>query len=276
MAKPNADKARFAVAAQGVPGIASDFNKFDMHSTPRYQVGFKVEDSSGNVYRYAHFSTDVTRGVLVSADLDETGLDDIDNVVTAPSAAANVGDNAIASNYIEMNVSAIASVIANDYAGGRLVVTDDTGEGYTYDVVGNTAKGTPAADLIRITLRQPLQVALTTTSDVAVIASRYANLEIATATDTACAGVTCSAMVVATAMYGWIQTSGDVGILQDGTCPIGCPVQLSDGVSGAVQSFGGAVVSAVAAGDLVVEPIIGFTVMPGDTTGHGIFHIDLD
>lgn len=275
MSKPNTDKARFSVAAQGVPGIANEFNKFEMNSSAKYPIGFKVEDASGNVYRYAHFQADTNRGVLVSANLDETGLDDTDNKVTG--TPTNSGDNALGSKYIEMNVSAVASVLANDYAGGRVVITDDTGEGYTYDVLGNTAKGTPAADLVRIQLKQPIQVSLSSTTDLAVIASRYANLTIATATDTAVSGVSCSTIAVATAMYGWIQTKGDIGVLQDGVVAVGQPVQLSDGTSGAVQMFGGAATaSAVVATDLVLEPIIGFCVMSGDTTGHGIFHIDLE
>lgn len=275
MAKPAADNARFIQAAVGIPEIAGEFNQFDMHSTPKFGIGYKVEDGLGNVYRYAHFQANTNRGVLVSANLDETGLDDTDNAI--PGTPQNSGDNAIGSKFIELNVSAIASVLVNDYAGGRLVVTDDTGEGYTYDVLGNTPKGTPAADLIRIRLRQPLQVAVGSISDVAIIASRYANLTIATATDTAVSGVSCSTMVVATAPYGWIQTKGDVGILQDGACTVGAPVQLSDGVSGAVQQFGGATsVSVTIAADLVTEPVVGFCVMAGDTTGAGIFHIDLE
>lgn len=277
MAKPYADGARSGRAASvGVPQVAGAFNKFEMHSTPRFNIGYKVEDSNGNVYRYAHFSANTNRGVLVSPDISESGLDDTDNMVTLASAVQNPGDNAIGSRYVEMNVSALASVIVNDYAGGRLVITDDTGEGYTYDVLGNTAKGDPAADLVRVQLVQKLQVALDNTSDVAISPSRYANLEIATSTDTYCAGVSCSTMVVATAPYGWIQTKGDVGILQDGVIAIGNTVQLSDGTSGAVQVFGGSTASAVAAADLIVEPIIGYCVMAGDSSGHGIFAINLE
>lgn len=277
MAKPYADGARTGrVAAVGVPQVAGAFNKFEMHAQPRYNIGFKVEDSQGNVYRYCHFSTNVNRGVLVSPDISETGLDDTDNMVTLASATQIAGDNAIGSKYVEMNVSALASVLVNDYAGGRLVITDDTGEGYTYDVLGNTAKGDPTTDLVRVQLVQKLQVALDNTSDVAILPSRYTNLEISTSTDTYCSGVTCSTMVVATAPYGWIQTKGDVGILQDGAIAVGNVVQLSDGVSGAVQLFGGAVASAVVASDLQTEPIIGYCTMSGDTTGHGGFAINLE
>ncbi len=272
MAKPQADGARTGnAAAIGLPQVAGSFNKFEMHATPRFQVGYRVEDANGNAYRYSHFSTNTNRGVLVSPDISETGLDDTDNMVTLASAVQTPGDNAIGSKYIEMNVSALASVLLNDYAGGRLLITDDTGEGYTYDVLGNTAKGTPAADLVRVELKQKLQVALDNTSDVAISPNKYANLEISTSTDVYCVGVSCSTMVVATAPYGWIQTKGDVGILQDGAIAIGQPVQLSDGTSGAVQIFGGAVASAVTAADLTTEPIIGYCTMAGDSTGHGMF-----
>lgn len=276
MAKPQADGARFGrAAAVGVPQVAGPFNKFEMHSTPRFQIGYKVEDANGNVYRYAHFSANTNRGVLVSPDISETGLDDTDNMVTLASAVQTAGDNALGSRYVEMNVSALASVLLNDYAGGRLVITDDTGEGYTYDVLGNTAKGDPAADLVRVTLVQKLQVGLDNTSDVAISPNLYSNLEISTTTDVYCVGVTCSTIVVATAPYGWIQQKGDVGILQDGAIAVGQPVQLSDGTAGAVQIFGGAVASAVAAADLTTEPIIGYCVLAGDSTGHGIFNVNL-
>lgn len=277
MAKPQADGARFgSAAAVGVPQVASEFNKFEMHKSPRFQIGHKIEDANGNVYRYAHFSADTNRGVLVSPDISESGLDDTDNMVTLASAVQTAGDNAIGSKFVEMNVSALASVLLNDYAGGRLLITDDTGEGYTYDVLGNTAKGDPAADLVRVALKQKLQVALDNTSDVAIVPNVYSNLEISTSTDFYCAGVTCATMDVSEASYGWIQTKGVVGILQDGAIAVGQPVQLSDGTSGAVQIFGGAVASAVAAADLTTEPIIGYCVMAGDSSGHGAFKINLE
>jgi len=276
MSKPFADNARVSFSTQGIPQVASGFSKFEVHSTPKYAVGFKIEDYNGNIYRYAHFSANVNRGVLLSPELATTGLDDTDNVVTPTASVVNSGDNALGSKYVELNVSAIASVLANDYQGGRLVITDDTGEGYTYDILGNTAKGNPSGSLARITLRDPLQASLDATTDLSVQSNRWSNLKIATATDTDVVGVSCVTMAVATSMYGWIQTKGVVGILQDGAIPVGAPVQLSDGVSGAVQMMGGSTVSAVAAGDLITEPIIGWCVMSGDTTGAGTFRIDVD
>ena len=82
-------------------------------------------------------------------------------------------------------------------------------------------------------------------------------------------------MDISAAAYGWIQKSGVVGILQDGVIAIGNTIQLSDGVSGAVQIFGGEVASAVAASDLQTEPILGSCLIAGDSSGHGVFKISL-
>lgn len=276
MAKPASDNARHSIAKEGAPQVAVNFNKFDKHKTAKFPVGFKVECANGDVYRYGHFSADTNRGVIVSPDISESGLADTDNIVSLASAVKTSGDNAIKSKYVEMNVSALASVLLDDYAGGKLVITDDTGEAYTYDILGNTAKNTPAADLVRIRLAQPLQVALDNTSDVSIIPSQYANLEIATTTDVICAGVTCSTMDVSEAPFGWIQTKGTVGILQDGAIGVGGPVQLSDGTSGAVQLLGGSSAATVTASDMQTEPIIGYCVIDGDTTGAGMFKINLE
>jgi len=250
-----------------------DFDKFAQHSIPRFTVGFKVADGEGNTYRYTHFGDDVAVGVVVSTDLSESSVVDTDDAVIASASAVTTSDGLINNRFIQVT---LASVTAGQYAGGRLIITDDAGEGYTYDILGNTATDDPASGDIRIELKQPLQVALTTASDLCIAGSPYSNCEIATTTDIQAAGVSCAAMDVSAAAYGWIQTSGVVGILQDGTIAIGNTVQLSDSTSGAVQIFGGAVASAVAASDLQTDPILGFCLIAGDTGGHGAFKINLE
>ncbi len=264
----------FGSTANPVPQLAGPFNKFSIHTTPKYAIGFKVEQADGSVYRYGHFGAATNRGVLVSQDLSESSVADTDNSVIAPaSAVAVAGDNtqvgAIGSRYVQFTLAA-ASV--NQFAGGKLVVTDDTGEGYTYDILGNTATDNPATGDIRITLAQKLQVALTTTSDVAIFGNPYSNLEPATAgTDEVPVGVACA--VMAASNWGWIQTKGIVGILQDGTIALGDVVALSDGTAGAVHALAG---GGTDVADAISEPVVGFCVDPGDTTGHGVFKINLE
>lgn len=256
---------------RNVPGptLAGGFNKFDTHVSPKYAVGFPVEAADGSVYRYCHFGADTAVGVLVSTDVSETSLVDSDNIILAPASSVNTDDGKIGSYFFEMT---LATTTANQYAGGKFITTDDTGEGYTYDIKGNTATDNPASGTIRVELFQPLQVALDATTDCAIAASPYNNVEIATTTDGVIAGVSCSAMDVSEQSYGWIQTKGLVGILADGTIAINGICTLSDSTSGAVQALAG---GGTDVADAISDPLVGFCVIAGDSGGHGVYQIDL-
>jgi hypothetical protein len=261
---------RMSNAAVGVPQIAGAFDKFQMDKTPKFNIGYKVEAADGSVYRYGHFGADTNRGVLVSQDLSESSLVDTDNEVIAPASCVDTTDGTIGSRFIEIDMD---SVTAGQYAGGKLITTDDTGEGYTYDIVGNTATGVPQAGNFRMELAQPLQVALDATTDIAIVGNKYSNLETASTTDIAVAGVSCSTMDVSEAAWGWIQTKGVVGILADGTVDDGDIITLSDGTAGAVQTIAG---GGTDVADLVGEPIVGFCIDEGDNGGHLAACINLE
>jgi hypothetical protein len=256
---------------QGVPSVAVDFNKFAMHVTPRFTLGFKVEDGEGSTYRYARFNANTNRGVLVAQDISESSMGDSDNALLAAASAVTVGDGAIGSRYVQMTASGI---LINQFAGGKLILSDDTGEGFTYDIIGNTATANTSTGThyIRIELKQPIVTAVDTTTDVILTGNKYANLEIATnGTDAFLAGVTCNTIVFATASYGWVQTKGIVGILTTGTDVIGEKVVLSTVINGAV----------VATSDLIEaeqskDQTVGTCVVDGDTTGHGAYYINLE
>lgn len=263
---------RFSIAKEGVPQIVGAFDKFEMHKTPKFPLGYKVETADGKIFRYAHFGADTNRGVLVSADLSEVGQVDLDNSVVAPASSVSGTDGAIGTKFVEVT---IASITLDQFAGSTLVVTDDAGEGYSYDIIGNTATGTPATGNIRLSLAQPLQVALTTASDISIQPCLYNDLEVATTgTDAIVAGVTCSTMDVSEQAYGWIQTKGLVGVLQDAKVPtVGSIVTLSKLTAGAVGPLGGA---SSAATDYVAEPIVGICVDPGDSTGHSVIKLNVE
>ena len=253
-------------ASVGLGGAtAGQFNKFDLHATPKYNLGFKVEQADGSVYRYSHFGAATNRGILVSQDISETSVVDTDNVVIAPASAVAVVDQtqkpgAIGSNYVQLT---LASITANQFRGGKFVTTDDTGEGYTYDILANTATDTPASGDIRLTLAQPLQVALDTSTDISIMGNRYSDLEAATSTDEDPAGVSCSTTTSALP-YGWIQTKGSVGLLQNGT--------VTQGDILVVAASGGAAETMTA----FTQPIVGYCQDPGDTTGHMVAKINLE
>jgi len=262
---------KFSIAAGAVPSVVGAFDKFEMHATPKYPCGYKVELADGTVLRYAHFGADLNRGVLVSQDLDESSLVETDNAVLAPASCVTTTDCTLGSRYVEMT---LASTTVDQYAGGKFLTTDGTGIGYTYDILGNTATNDPATGTIRIELAQPLQVALDATTDVAIQGSMYANLEIATTTDTSIAGVSCSTMDVSEQAWGWIVTKGVVGILADDTTPEdGEIVTLSDGTAGAVQVLAG---GGTTVADIVSDPIVGFCLTNSDSAGQAVCKINLE
>lgn len=267
----------FSIASGAPPTAVGSFNKFDMHATPKYAVGYKVEQADGSVYRYSHFGADTNRGVLVSQDVSESSVVDTDNKIIAPASAVavpgeSVKPGTIGSRYVEIT---LASVTANKFVGGKFVTTDDTGEGYTYDIIDHTITGDPATGNFRIKLAEPLQVALDATTDFAIQGNLYSNLEVATAaTDIAVAGVSCSTVDFSEAPYAWIQVKGQVGILTDTTPPaIGDISVLSSEVAGAVMKMGGTAAATI--GDVNGEEIIGTCLIAGDSTGHGVYKINI-
>jgi hypothetical protein len=261
---------KFSIAAGSPPSIVGAFDKFAKDATPKYPCGYKVEMADGTVLRYAHFGEDVDRGVLVSQDVSESLLTEDDDNIIAPASCVDTSDGTIGSRYIQATLTATV----DQYAGGKLITTDDTGEGYTYDIIGNTATNDPATGDIRIELAQPLQVAVDATTDIVIVGNLYANLEIANAgVDDIISGVTCSTMDVSEAAWGWVQTKGVCGILADGTPAAGTILTLSDGTNGAVQALAG---GGTDVADVITEPIVGFCLTVPDSGGHCASKINLE
>jgi len=259
----------FNNAIVGTPQVGVNVDVFGKHSTPQFAVGTKFERQDGSVFRYAHFGADVNRGVLVAVDASESSAADTDNAIVAPASAQTTSDGTIGSKFIEIT---LASVTADQFAGGYFITTDDTGEGYTYRVKGNTATDNPASGNIRLEIYEKLQVAVDATTDFIIQGSPYANLEIATnGTDNVLAGVTVSTMDVSEQAYGWVLTHGVVGILTDDSVPAaGDIAALSDTDNGAVGTLGNGGTDVT---DVIGEQIVGTCLVAADDTGHGAYKV---
>jgi len=249
----------FSNSIQGIPGIAGDVDLYASSTTPKFQIGYKICRQDGAEFAYANFGATTGAGLLVSQDLSESSLVDSDNIVVAPASAATTTDGTVGSKFLEVT---LAAVTADQYAGGYLTITDDTGEGYTYRIKGNTATDNPASGNIRIELYDKLAVALDATSDIAITGSLYANLEPATTTDVAAAGVSMTAQ--AAADYGWVQTKGVTGVLTDGVVVIGSGVIIG--------SVAGSVATAV---ETDILERVGTVIVVGDDTGYSQVKLSL-
>lgn len=219
-------------------------------STPKFPIGEKLEFADGRCFRYGYTAAAVNAGLLVSQDLSATALVESDDIVIAAS-----GDYSPAAGSSKVQIT-LASISANDYAGALLQITDDDGEGIQYRIKSNSATGATTSGKVDIELFDPIKVALTTSSDIAIVGSLWYNVRGATAgTDYLVSAVTPIAFTAN--YYGWFQTAGIALILADGTIAIGDNLTLSDGVTGAVQLK-----------DAETEPLIGLACYAPDNTGH--------
>jgi hypothetical protein len=219
-------------------------------STAKFAIGEKLEFADGRCFRYGYTAAAVNAGLLVSQDVSATALVESDDIVIAAS-----GDYSPAAGSSKVQIT-LASISANDYAGALLQITDDDGEGIQYRIKSNSATGKTTAGKVDIELFDPIKVALTTSSDFAIVGSLWYNVRGATAgTDYVVSGVTPIAFTAN--YYGWFQTAGIATILADGSIAIADNLTLSDGVTGAVQLK-----------DAETEPLIGYACYAPDNTGH--------
>jgi hypothetical protein len=236
----------FGVGRIGGEGVGSKAGQsiFAESSTPKYDIGEKLELSDGRVFRYGYTAAAINRGLLVSQDVSATAIVESDGKLTAASAGAT--------EVTYTDSGTVGSATLNQYQGGYLHITDDAGEGYQYRIKSNTAASSNA---ITFTLYDELEVAVTTATDVAVTGNLWYNVTGASATDYILAGVT--PITFQANYYGWFQTAGLATILSDGAVAIGANLTLSDGVAGAVQTK-----------DAETEPLVGFATFASDDTGH--------
>lgn len=276
----------YSNAIVGTPSVgdAIDVHKVDL--TPKYQVGFGFERSDGAKFRYCQVGvSDTNRGVVVAAADSESGVSslqpDIDAKVwkpadtTLPNGVVGPVPCNIGSHYVW---ATLASVQKNQYAGGYLITTDDDGEGYTYRIKGNKVTDGVATGVVELELYDPLVVALGTNTDICIVGCRYANVVAASIglalTANKCAiGVICAG--ASANNYAWVQTAGVCGVLQAGVLPVqGESVTLSTNVGGAVQAA--TVNSASGLFYSFQQPIVGYCIDPGDSTGHSVIQLWLE
>lgn len=246
----------------------SKFNLFASDTTPKFAIGTRVSLSDGRVFRYAHFGAATTAGLLAAQDISESGNGVTDNIIIASASAVTTTDGLIGNRFIQLT---LASISANQFAGGYLHTEDGAGQGYTYRIKRNTATGDPASGDIRLELYDPLELAVTTATDIAISGNMWANLEAAVAgTDEMVVGVTVA--VQALDDFGWVQTWGPGSVLCDGTNALGSVATLSDGVAGAVQTLAG---GGTDVADAITEPIIGFFMHAGTDTDHVAVYLQI-
>lgn len=130
------------------------------------------------------------------------------------SPAGGLAVSAAAAGTYTVTLSASLTIATNALAGGFMSVAVTPGQGYNYKVKSNTAVS--GATGCVVTLEDPIQVALTTSSRVVFHLNPYNGCIVAPATLTAApVGVPVAATPINN--YGWMQTHGPASCLVTGT-----------------------------------------------------------
>ena len=193
-------------------------------------LGSKAYTGDGREFRLCLVgATSLVPGKMYQSSVETTAWENV------AVAAAAIGARSV-------TLTGSLTLTANILAGGYLMVSVTPGQGYQYQIVGNTAVSS-AANCV-VTLADPILVALTTASTVSLIPNTYSNVIICPTTLT---GTVAGAAVynVTNAQYGWLQVTGMACVLSDDALTIGTALVPSDTVAGAVTPLAAASTLAV-------------------------------
>ena len=200
-----------AVNAQGL---------YDSGTTQNHNLGELVHTNDGRGFRYCKAGELLVSGSLKQAKVENTSDQNLTSAVQA------VGDTSI-------TPSTAVTVAANEYAQGYLVVTVTPGLGKVYLI-----KGHPATSAATVTpeLSDPIEVALTTTSRLDLVANAYLDVIILpSSASSAPAGVAVEA--IASASFGWLGVTGAQPVLADAgaAVAVGAAISASNQTAGSVE-----------------------------------------
>ena len=223
-------------------------------TTQEYNLGAKATTNDGRAFRYCKVGSgaNLVAGMLYSA----------------PSSVANhtniaVVSGAAGSNEIVVTLGGTAATI-NQYAGGTIIINNETGQGFTYSIKSHPAQ-TSTTGNVTITTddEETIVTAVDTTSKASLVPNQYNGIVIHATTEIA-APVGIANTQVTLSQYGWIQTRGPVASLCGATTAIGLPVSASDTTEGATE-----------VGDGILAPI-GYQIVAGVTGEYNPVFLTID
>lgn len=201
------------------PATSIQSGTFDSTSDQRAALGGSAQSGDGRYFRYCLAgAVDLVAGNVIQSSAIVTA-----HLANTPPATA-IG--ATSFTY----TPGAATGVANQYAGGYLQVDTTPGNGYTYQVSGHAAIASSTAFTLNLT--DAIQVALTTSSRVGLIANPYRSVIQFPVTTATGSYVGVAPAVITAAQYGWLQTAGGCSVLISGTPALGALVMTPSAAAG--------------------------------------------
>ena len=201
------------------PIVSAPSDDFASTTDQRAALGSAINSGDGRQFRYCLAgAVDLVAGNVIQSSAIVTA-----HLANTPPAVA-VGAQTFT------YTPGAATGVANQYAGGYLQVDTTPGNGYTYQVSGHAAIASSTA--FTLNLVDAVQIALTTSSRVGLIANPYRSViqfPVTTATGSYVGVAPC---IITAAQYGWLQTGGVCSTLIAGTPALGAMVMTPSTAAG--------------------------------------------
>jgi hypothetical protein len=207
-------------------GLVIQQGLFEESTTAKHKIGTRMQLADGRVYYYAGTGEATEAGHLAYSKPTHAA-----KTAMVGGIAAAIGAKSISGFTVGTN-----AFVANEFAEGWLVVQKVAGTGYTYKIKSNTSGS--AAGTASVVLYDPVQVAITTLSEINFVYNPfYAVLTASAVVTSSPAGVPAKG-VITSGSYGWLQTWGVCGVQHDeaGSLTIGMRVHSST-EQGAVTGY---------------------------------------
>lgn len=228
---------------------------YEESSTAKHPVGTRMQLADGRVYYYAKAdASGLTKALLCMS----------------PAVTANHNNQAVAAaaaagtKSVSCTLGATACT-ADQYAEGYLVINDAAGEGHYYKIKSH-GTSTAGSEAITVTLYDPIQVALTTSSEYTLVPNPFMGITNTATEENSPAGV--PMMAVTASYYAWVQTWGVCSVLRKDTTALGAqliPASTSGGVVGHTATNN----------VLITMPPVGLAISTGVDTEHNPIFLKL-
>ena len=170
-----------------------------------WPLGTRAYTPSGRIFRRAKAGTTaLSVGTLQRKPENEAAHSNL-------SVAATV---AINTKIVTLTLTSVATTF-DEYKEGLIYINDANGQGYTYEVNGNTAVAKAGTLSVNITSSSGFETALTTSSQATLIKNRYNGVTVCeTSPSETSVGLT--PVAVTASYYFWLQVGGPGAVLQEG------------------------------------------------------------
>lgn len=199
---------------------------FSSSTVALHALGSKRYTKDGRGFRYVKAGA----SALVVGNAIQTRVEDADH--------DNVAVRATAAGATELLITAGSgggALDANEYADGYAVIDTTPGLGYVYRISSHAAITASANGSLFLDPEDAVQVALTTSSKVTLVANPYDKVIQHPVTTASGACVGGAVYPIGAAEFGWIQCEGAGAALIAGTPAVGQPVTSVGAVAGALS-----------------------------------------